>query len=84
MNKLHVVGSVTGDGLKDVARFSGGGVTNVGNGPAIVFNQAWGDVATYGNWDSGRIGTMYRTGSYGSDMVFQTNNGTSITDTSEK
>ena len=31
---------------KDVARFSGGGVTNVGNGPAIVFNQAWGDVAT--------------------------------------
>jgi hypothetical protein len=59
-----------------------GGAQAAGSGPSIDFNQSWGN--TLGNWITGRIGSTYQSGSYGGNLVFYTNTGTTETSYTEK
>jgi hypothetical protein len=59
-----------------------GGSQAAGAGPAIDFNQSWAN--TLPNWITARIGSTYQSGSYGGNLVFYTNTGTTETSYTEK
>jgi trimeric autotransporter adhesin len=80
--KLEVVGSQLPN-LNDVAWFSGGAAANA-TGPRIVLSQSFG--GNYTNWRGAEISAMYQSaaGTYAHDLIFGTNSGGSVSNTTEK
>ena len=80
--KLEVLGG-TSAGLNDALWLSGGS-TAYESGPRLVFHNYFGS-NPYPAWRLAEIGALYQSGAtYSGALVFNTNNGNSVADVSEK
>ncbi len=75
--KLHVTGGFSA-GLNRVLQLSGGG-TAAGDGPSMVYHQAWGNGTSYPTWMVAETGGYYF-GGWAGKFVVKTNFGASATD----
>jgi hypothetical protein len=80
-NSLAVKGGIAA-GLNRALWVRGGADSN-GAGPALVFNPRWGG-DSYPTWVGAEVAGVAHDGSYKTNMVFATNDGTNATSSTEK